>query len=457
METCAISGESKLSKSYENLFAITPPFFPTFILISILIPISRILSHPRFVPYCLAFGCLVRVVWLLLWSPEPISDFADYKELAEALANGEGFSIKGVPTAFRAPGYPAFLAGLFTVFGVSVWIGQMANLVLAGLAMWLVYIVGKELFANERAGRIALLLMALHPNGIAYTSLLATELLFVVLLLAGVACGMRMKKHVGWILLMGLVFGLAAYVKPQAVLLPIALLSGTLLRELPRIRLGVFFQYFLVFLIMLLVLDPWFTRNTDHFKIAPIFTTNGGSNLLVGNNPHSNGKYKWGAAEETFLSQNTYPDLSEAGRDKMAGAIAIQYIKANPGEFIARMPLKLWRCFAWDVEGLDWVREGCGGLTGWRHQVMRLWKGWAQLFYIGLMGLWALSFFIKVPQKTPYFYWGYAIILYFSIVVMVFFGDGRFHFPILPWIMMYVGGRICLFQKYPVHNIKPRT
>lgn len=462
------------------------------------------LSSPKFVSLCIAFGLLLRVGWLLLWSPAPISDFADYMELAEALVNGEGYSVNGVATGFRAPGYPVFLAGLFAVFGVKVWVGQLANLLLAGIAMWLVYDVSKMLFADEGTGRIALLLMALHPNGIAYTSLLSTELLFVVLLLAGVACGMRMKGHWGWVVATGLVFGLAAYVKPQAVLVPLVLLLGGWITHRaapstssgasgdpaqrinmrptkasswklawisavwgwfvgnPRLEGGVLQatframrhrrepQLLLAFIFTVLVISPWALRNASYFGTHPQLTTNGGSNLLVGNNPYSNGKYKWGAAEEAFLAPFVSESLNEAERDQVAGKVAWQYIKNHPGQFLARVPLKLWRCYAWDMEGLDWVREGCGGFTGWRHQVMRIWKAWAQVFYVGLLVLFGLSFFAKSSLKTPYFYWGIALILYFSVVVMVFFGDGRFHFPVLPWVMMYAAERIKIEMKIKI-------
>ncbi len=441
-------------------------------------------------------------------------------ELAGALVNGEGYSVNGAATAFRAPGYPAFLAGLFAVFGVKVWVGQLANLLLAGIAMWLVYHVSKMIFADEGTGRIALLLMTLHPNGIAYTSLLSTELLFVVLLLAGVACGLRMKAHWGWLVAAGLAFGLATYVKPQAVLVPLVLLLGGWITRRavpstpstpstssgvsgvsgasgassgnpaqginmrpakasswklawisavwgwfvgnPRLEGGVLKaaframrhrrepQLLLAFIFTVLVISPWALRNASYFGTNPHLTTNGGSNLLVGNNPHSNGKYKWGTAEEAFLAPFVSKSLNEAERDQVAGKVAWQYIKDHPGQFLARIPLKLWRCYAWDVEGLDWVREGCGGLTGWRHQVMRIWKAWAQVFYVGLLVLFGLSFFAKSSLKTPYFYWGIALILYFSVVVMVFFGDGRFHFPVLPWVMMYAAERIKIEMKIKI-------
>src|ERR671934_2562469 len=49
-------------------------------------------------------------------------DARDYDVHARSIAEGHGFSEKiayGRPTAFRPPGYPYFLGGVYRVFGVE--------------------------------------------------------------------------------------------------------------------------------------------------------------------------------------------------------------------------------------------------------------------------------------------------------------------------------------------------
>lgn len=56
---------------------------------------------------------LTRLVLLLLFDPltdAGAGDSAYYLEVARSIAAGQGHSLSGVPTAFRAPAYPVFLA-----------------------------------------------------------------------------------------------------------------------------------------------------------------------------------------------------------------------------------------------------------------------------------------------------------------------------------------------------------
>ena len=66
-----------------------------------------------------------------------MSDTRDYHELARSLASGQGYvqvyeggraEYRGLTFhAFRMPGYPAFLAGLYSLFGWDPMVGYAAN------------------------------------------------------------------------------------------------------------------------------------------------------------------------------------------------------------------------------------------------------------------------------------------------------------------------------------------
>jgi hypothetical protein len=86
------------------------------------------------------------------------------------------------PTAYWPVGYPAFLGLLFTLFGSSLFMAQAGNVILyTGVLVFASYI-GKTLFEAELVGRVTLLLLAFYPDHIAYSSLLASEVLFLFLL-----------------------------------------------------------------------------------------------------------------------------------------------------------------------------------------------------------------------------------------------------------------------------------
>ena len=80
---------------------------------------------------------------------EPTADAADYHRLATGLARGAGYvSEAGVPTAWRPPGYPFFLACVYAVSGPSV---RAATFVQAGLGALTVLLLAW--FGGALAGR----------------------------------------------------------------------------------------------------------------------------------------------------------------------------------------------------------------------------------------------------------------------------------------------------------------
>jgi uncharacterized membrane protein len=134
----------------------------------------------------MSLGLSLRLLFLLVFQPEPISDFADYHELAASIAAGDGYAVHGVPTAFRPVGWPALLGLLYTLTGAMPFAGQILTLLMSMGILWLGYLLGKRLSGREEVGRMVLLLLALHPNGIAYAQLLSAEVPFLLLMLGGV-------------------------------------------------------------------------------------------------------------------------------------------------------------------------------------------------------------------------------------------------------------------------------
>ena len=117
--------------------------------------------------------------------------------IARSIALGKGFSspMQGEtgPTAWIAPLYPYFLAGLFKLFGVyanaAAWIALAVNSVFSALTCITLYLLGEELFsttvAKWSAWIWALLPYAMYwPTRFAWETSFATFLLSVVFLIA---------------------------------------------------------------------------------------------------------------------------------------------------------------------------------------------------------------------------------------------------------------------------------
>ncbi len=125
---------------------------------------------------------LPRVISIHSLHVLPKGDFKLYYSLTSSLVKGEPV-IDGYVALFpHVIGFPFVLSAFYRVFGSSVMVAQYLNVVLGcGIAI-LLFFLGKAL-SGRKCGFAAALLWALWPSQIFYTTLLATEPLYTLLLL----------------------------------------------------------------------------------------------------------------------------------------------------------------------------------------------------------------------------------------------------------------------------------
>lgn len=407
----------------------------------------------------LALGLLLRLAWIA-WirgvGAVPASDAAWYYDRAMEMISGAGYAIDGNPTAYWPVGYPAFLAGLAALFGPSPLAGMIANVALSGGIVLLGYRLALALSGSQIVARLALLLLALYPNHIAYSSLLLTEMLFVALLLGGLLLVVRTLRRPGVLASLGagVLFGLAGLVKSQALLLPGIAMAALLLpewrrlswRKFPwRMALG---RGAALHLAMALVLLPWSIRNYELFGRFGILSNNGGINLLIGNNPEATGAYYLNDRIEALY--NGAPD--EALRNERAGDAALAYMAAHPAEAVARLPRKFWYLYRADAEGFSLNSVGLPPGSQGAIRVIGVLKILSQLWYAGLI-CGGIGYLVLRWKGRPGPVSGellpLAIVLYFTVIPLLFFGNGRFHLPAMPCAVIYVAAFLAMLIAPP--------
>jgi hypothetical protein len=145
-----------------------------------------------------------------------------------------------VPTLSRLPGYPAFLATIFAVFGADNFRAVLLIQVLFDLATcFLVADMARRLFA-DRAAQVAFLLTGLCPFLANYAAAALTETLEIfftalalALALSGLAIGGRARRPPGIWLACGLSIAGAILLRPDGGIL-LAVIGGYLLYLLLR-------------------------------------------------------------------------------------------------------------------------------------------------------------------------------------------------------------------------------
>lgn len=292
-----------------------------------------------------------------------LDDMFQYDMLARSLAQGHGFRwyaeadlkqlasfvdfdlssareydpILGVPTSFRAPLYPAFLAIVYFFNGIDFsrfFAARLAQAILLGAPLApLTYWVHKKLFPplllgegagvrSERAARISAWIIAAYPLLLVYPLGLGTENPFFVLLLASFLFLLASieKPSASNLLLSGIFLALTALTR--SVILLFALSAFCLVYYLHGKRA------ILAILFFFLVVTPWIVRNSLlHGKLTGIETSMG-YNLYLGYHPQGNGSFFFGP------SLDLLPILDDAERDKVGTEKAMEFIKAQPERFI---------------------------------------------------------------------------------------------------------------------------
>jgi len=293
-----------------------------------------------------------------------LDDMFQYDMLARSLVAGNGFRwyaqedlnqlasvvdfdlssvkdydpVRGVPTSFRAPLYPTFLAIVYFLNGTGssrFFAARLAQAILLGAPLApLTYWVAQRLFPlssfmkyergknYEKAARSAAWVVACYPMLLIYPLGLGTENLFFVLLLASFLFLLLSIERPSpfWLLASG--FFLALTALTRSVILPFALTALCLLLFLHRK------QAILAFLAFFLTVSPWVIRNSLlHQKLTGIETSMG-YNLYLGYHPQGNGSFVFGPSLDLLTI------LDDAERDRIGTKKAIEFIKAQPERFI---------------------------------------------------------------------------------------------------------------------------
>jgi 4-amino-4-deoxy-L-arabinose transferase-like glycosyltransferase len=222
----------------------------------------------------LAFAWYQSPDWHTFWT-----DQGGYRRLGEVLATTGRFTRYPeartyVPEVLRTPGYPAFVAVMYRLFGTSQLAVVIPQAVVCGLLSLVVYRIAAYVTSPHAATWCALA-VALYPPVPYFAALVMTEVwtTFVVTTAMWLTLRAVMRESRGGYALAGAVCGAAALCRPVFVLLPVAIAgAGALLAAVQRRRLA---GWALFLVAAAAVLSPWFAYNYHHFHRLTISPAGG--------------------------------------------------------------------------------------------------------------------------------------------------------------------------------------
>jgi len=278
-----------------------------------------------------------------------------------------------------------------------------------------------------RTGRVAALMLAMYPNHVFYTTLHLTEPLFAFLLTAAFVLLLKSEERAyGMDMMAGAVIGLAALVRPVAVMLPVALPVWYWSQCLP-IR-TILTRTALVGVATLSVLSPWLMRNHGITGQSFLISTTGGHNFWMGNYPGAFGGYAYPKEINEQLRVGSGYDYS---RGYQLGLTAIAH---SPGRAILRSVQKVTYFLALETDGALWNLKGFkqpppGAISLFLLSV----ANGAYLLVVAL----AVLALMKTRSAHPASSLFLVVSVYLVLVAAVFVGDPRYHHALIPMALIF--------------------
>lgn len=356
-----------------------------------------------------------------------ISDEKEYDQLAWNLSTKGTYSYDSGPTAYRPVGYPAFVGAIYYVVGHHPIAVKFLQALLDLITVFLLYHLLDGF--SKRTRLLGTASWAFYPPAILFANFLMSETLFVFLLVASFVILKSLDaRPPSLFFLLGMLMGILVLIKPNFIIFLVAL-------PLMLFKTKIFLkQIALVVAGFLILVAPWLIRNYVSFGSFS-FSSNGGINLLIGNNPNTTGAYVINYPEE--ILQNAKQEFEA---DRMAFRYATKYIVEHPVTFTANGVKKLAHLFESEGGLLVWSfhenPEDAATRYSAKYASISLMLNallnlpYALLLIFGVIG------FAATPRDK---FWWLTTLFFVSWVAthVIFFGGGRFHFPLMPFFVFF--------------------
>lgn len=301
-------------------------------------------------------GSALRIAWITIVDTQPASDFNLYHQYAVKASQGIYRDFDNTCIVFpQRLCFPFILSGFYRLFGANVLTAKILNVVLSFICCWLIYFITESIF-DRKAGISAALFFAVFPSQIMFTSVVASEHLFIFFLLLSVFCFVKTFQSIKYrqalyYLMSGVFLAIAQFIRPVAILLVPAYVIAALLRPRDKTehhRVSTVVKWVLLgaaYLITFSLLSNLYSSTTGiNLKNASM-----GYNILVGLNFRNNGVFNNDDAQILGEFHHDNKTIHQVALER-----AFKRITDRPMNFLRLIEKKYRSFWGEDLFGATW-------------------------------------------------------------------------------------------------------
>ncbi|MCW7471373.1 hypothetical protein [Leptospira kanakyensis] len=240
--------------------------------------------------FFLAFG--VRVMWISYIDSYPTMDAYEY------YSNAVKLSAEGIVNFYWPIGYSFLLAILMKLGIGNLFYIKLLNVFLSSATTVIAFLISKRFVFDKILRFSCALFLIFYPELIFFTSLLWSETLFIFCFALFFYLFLKEKYF-----LSSVIYSFSLFVKPILIFFPLVLL---VFDRTGKNKIRMLFTIYLVTFLFHLPWTVYVYSKTDRFAFV---STNGSTNLFIGNNKFSSGHYD----ENGLQNLNQFPtkDMKE--------------------------------------------------------------------------------------------------------------------------------------------------
>lgn len=272
-------------------------------------------------------GILISILWVAVVNTQPFSDFAYYDRIAKQIAGGGQWG-----DTYTSVGYSIVLGFIYKVFGSTLIVAKIFNLVLTFINYMLVYKILNKMNLEEKRRKLIYGLFVFFPNNIFYNSVLATEILFttILLLITFLYFSDIKNKYI----VIGIFTAINAMIKPFF----IGFFFIIFIVELClKVKFSKVLKHAITILVIsLIVISPWIYRNTKLIGQITSISNNSGIVLYINNNSQNKSGVWMDAknVENSIVNKKEYINANATEKNKMLCLAAKKWILSHPVSFV---------------------------------------------------------------------------------------------------------------------------